>query len=246
MDTFTKRAAPGQEWTLEVEAAGLRWLAEANGAAVVPVVSQAPGELVLQRVPVGTASAGAADRFGHDLATTHRAGAPSYGSPPPGCGERLTIGEAELAMHPHDSFGRYAAEQLVMPFARTARLDTSGMAVLERLCDRLVAGEFDDDVPPARIHGDLWSGNVLWTDRGVVVIDPAAHGGHPITDLAMLALFGAPHLDRIHAACAEAHGLPTGWEDLVPLHQVWPLLVHATLFGGGYGSRAVAAARRYA
>lgn len=245
MDTHTKRTAPSRGWTLEVEAAGLRWLAEAGGATIVEVVAQTPGELVLERLHTATPTAADAEQFGVDLATTHLAGAPSYGSPPPGCGERLTIGEAELMMHPHDTFGEYAAAQLVMPFAVSAGLDPDDRATMVRLCDRLAAGDFDDGTPPARIHGDLWAGNVVWTAQGAVLIDPAAHGGHPITDLAMLALFGVPHLEHIHAACAEAHGLTSDWSELIPLHQVWPLLVHATLFGGGYGRQAVAAARRY-
>ncbi len=97
--------------------------------------------------------------------------------------------------------------------------------------------------PPARLHGDLWSGNVLWAADGVWLIDPAAHGGHRETDLAMLALFGLPHLDRVLAAYAEAAPLADGWRDRVPLHQLFPLVVHATLFGGGYGAQAAAAAR---
>lgn len=115
--------------------------------------------------------------------------------------------------------------------------------MFERLCEHLEGGVFDDPAPPARLHGDLWSGNLLWTPRGAALIDPAAHGGHRITDLAMLSLFGAPHLGRILAAYAEvsAH-LPEDWRDLIPLHQVHPLLVHAVLFGGGYVRQAVDAA----
>ena len=90
--------------------------------------------------------------------------------------------------------------------------------------------------PPARLHGDLWSGNVVWTADGAVLIDPAAHGGHRLTDLAMLELFGAPHLAEIRAGYAAVHPLPApgAWDDLVALHQVYPLGMHAVLFGGGY------------
>ena len=76
----------------------------------------------------------------------------------------------------------------------------------------------------------LWSGGRGW------LIDPAAHGGHRETDLAMLALFGAPHLDRILAAYAEASPLSDGWRSRVPLHQLHPLLVHVCLFGAGYAA----------
>jgi fructosamine-3-kinase len=103
--------------------------------------------------------------------------------------------------------------------------------------------------PPARLHGDLWNGNVLWgLDGQVWAIDPAAHAGHRETDLAMLSLFGLPHLPRVLDAYLEASPLADGWEDRVPLHQLFPLLVHACLFGWGtsgtgYGGRAGAAAR---
>jgi len=82
---------------------------------------------------------------------------------------------------------------------------------------------------------------------GVVLIDPAAHGGHRLTDLAMLALFSTPHLQRILDAYAEASTwLPDGWRALIGLHQLHPLLVHAELFGGGYRAQALEIAKRYA
>ena len=73
---------------------------------------------------------------------------------------------------------------------------------------------------------------------GVVLIDPAAHGGHGLTDLAMLHLFGAPQLEAITSAYAEAADLPEGWADLIGLHQLHPLLVHAVSHGPSYGAEA--------
>jgi len=111
--------------------------------------------------------------------------------------------------------------------------------VVERIADLAGAAE-----PPSRIHGDLWSGNVVWSATGQgVLVDPAAHGGHRETDLAMLALFGYPHLTRVLAGYQAAAPLAPGWQARVPLHQWFPLLVHAVLFGGGYGASAAAAVR---
>jgi fructosamine-3-kinase len=84
---------------------------------------------------------------------------------------------------------------------------------------------------------------VLWSRGGAWLIDPAAHGGHRETDLAMLALFGAPYLDRILGAYGEEAPLAPGWRQRVPLHQLHPLLVHVVLFGGVYREEALAAAR---
>jgi fructosamine-3-kinase len=100
--------------------------------------------------------------------------------------------------------------------------------------------------PPARIHGDLWRGNVLADRSGTPwVIDPAAHGGHRETDLAMMRLFGG-FGDRCFAAYDEIFPLADGWRERVALHQLHPLLVHAVLFGGAYVEQALAAARCYA
>ena len=99
------------------------------------------------------------------------------------------------------------------------------------------------DEPPARLHGDLWSGNVhAGADGRAWLLDPAAHGGHRETDLAMLALFGWPNLERLLAGYTDVAPLAPGWQQRVALHQLFPL-VHAVLFGGSYGVRAAAAAR---
>jgi hypothetical protein len=116
---------------------------------------------------------------------------------------------------------------------------------LERVIDRLpeLAGPAE---PPARLHGDLWSGNVLADGDGRPwLVDPAAYGGHREIDLAMLALFGTPSA-RTLAAYDEVHPRADGHEARVPLWQLLPLLVHAVLFRGGYGVSAAAAARRAA
>jgi len=83
----------------------------------------------------------------------------------------------------------------------------------------------------------------LWSGGRGCLIDPAAHGGHRETDLAMLALFGAPYLDRIVAAYGEVAPLADGWQARVPLHQLHPVLVHVCLFGASYREAAVVAAR---
>lgn len=84
----------------------------------------------------------------------------------------------------------------------------------------------------------------MWTDHGAVLIDPAAHGGHRETDLAMLALFGFPYLDDVLAAYRSARPLREGWRERVDLHQLYPLLAHVVLFGAGYAGQVETATRR--
>ena len=93
---------------------------------------------------------------------------------------------------------------------------------------------------PARVHGDLWSGNVMWTADGgeceAVLIDPAAHGGHREEDLAMLGLFGMTYLRDILEGYQQAHPLKAGWEDRLTLWRLYPIAGHVVFFGGGYVS----------
>lgn len=239
-DALVKERADAPEGFFAAEAAGLAWLAAADGgAATVPVLEVGPGRIVLARLLEARPTERHAESFGRRLAATHDAGAAAFGEPPAGWTGRNFIGSRGQDCRPESSWGRFFAEQRVLPFALIAReigdlrVDEHGL-VLEA-CERLGSGELDDDEPPARLHGDLWTGNVLWTADGVVLIDPAAHGGHRESDLAMLALFGLPHLDAVLGGYEAAHPLRRGWRDRVPLHQLHPLAVHAAGHGRHYG-----------
>jgi fructosamine-3-kinase len=249
-----------------VEAAGLRWLAEAaldGGARAESVVAEGPGWLETERVRTAGTAPGAAAAFGRRLALTHAAGAPSFGCAPPGWSGAGRIGAAPLPLreptprHP-GAWGPFYATDRVLPYLRAAvdagAMDPDGARVVERLASKLDDGDFDAPQPglvrhaAARIHGDLWSGNVLWdADAGGegVLIDPAAHGGHAETDLAMLLLFGQTCHEEILAGYTEVSPVAGGWRERIALHQLHPLLVHAVLFGGGYGASAARVAARY-
>jgi fructosamine-3-kinase len=250
--TFTKRSPGHDPDFYAIEAAGLRWLAAAgpDAARVAQVVAVDDHRIELERLEPVRPSRAAAEVFGRALAATHAAGAAAFGQPPDGWSGDGYIGRQRMSLRPDDAWGRFYAEQRMLPFARRARevghLSAAAYGRVERVAERLLAGQFDDERPVARIHGDLWAGNVLFTPGGVVLIDPAAHGGHGLTDLAMLHLFGAPHLDAMTGAYAEAAALSDGWEDLVGLHQLHPLLVHAVSHGPSYGSEADGVAERYA
>ncbi|MDI5964403.1 fructosamine kinase family protein [Streptantibioticus silvisoli] len=229
------------------EAAGLRWLADTAAVRVPAIHGSDEQWLVLERITEGGPTVRGAERLGRELAALHAAGAPHFGSPPPGGPSDAWIGRAPMRDEPGREWPAWYAEHRVLPYLRGA-VDAGAVGpgeggVVEEVCRRLpeLAGP---PLPPARLHGDLWNGNVLWgEDGGPWLIDPAAHGGHRETDLAMLELFGCPHLDRVLAAYDEAAPLPPGRPQRVALHQLFPLLVHATLFGAPYGRRALTAAR---
>jgi fructosamine-3-kinase len=257
MSVFRKTHFPHPDAAL-FEAAGLGWLAEVDGGArVAEVISARPGLLELELIEDGSATPQAARAFGAALARTHAGGAPGYGFVPGAT--PLFMGRLELrAPEPAPtSWGEFYANERVLPYLRRAveqgRIGGTGQRTIEAVVTRLLDGELDHPQPAlvgegvARLHGDLWNGNVLWPGGGdAVLIDATAHGGHAETDLAMLALFGAPHLEQIFAGYDETSALADGWRDRVDLHQLNPLLVHTVLFGGSYADAAIAAAGPYA
>lgn len=242
------------------EAAGLRRLGAAGGTDVPDVLAVEEDCLILRWVESGRPSAEAAERFGRSLALTHREGGSAGGSGSGAAfgsgsgsgsssapGKDGFIGTLPMPNRAAESWPEFYATRRILPYLKLAR-DRSAIspddarsveAVVRKIVD--LAGPAE---PPARLHGDLWSGNVLWgrVDR-VWLVDPATYSGHRETDLAMLALFGLPHLQRMLDAYHEADPLSDGWEERAPLHQLFPLLVHACMFGGSYGSRAADAAR---
>jgi len=225
VETFTKRnPAP-------LEAAGLRWLAEA-GARVPRIVAESASELVLERVPAGTLNAAGEEELGRMLARMHAAGAPRFGSLP--AAGRFFVGACELPSPEGDDWNDYYLQHRCLPLARRVGLEREVAAV-----------RVDAPVEaPARLHGDLWSGNLLaGADGRPWLIDPAAYGGHREVDLAMLDLFGRIPA-RTAAAYDEVVPLAEGWSERIPLWQLFPLLVHAVLFGGGYLRQAAELARR--
>ena len=227
------------------EAAGLAWLRVPGGPPVVEVLAVDETGLDLVRLEHAPPTASAARELGAGLARLHDAGADAFGVGPDGWAGDGFFGPLAdprpLPAGRHDRWGELAARRRVDPLlamlADEGRLPAARASALRRLSADLLAGRWDDDDAPARLHGDLWSGNVVWTPSGAVLVDPAAHGGHRLTDLAMLHLFGAPHLADVVAGYEAAHPLPAGWRDLLALHQVHPVGMHVVLFGGGYGAQ---------
>jgi fructosamine-3-kinase len=234
---FAKFNARSPRGMFAAEAKGLAWLAEAGALRIPQVVAvaapEAPAQfLVLELIATGRPARDFDERLGRGLAALHRRGAPGFGLD-------------------HDNFvGSLPQENAEAPtwpeFYRTRRLEP----LLRRAADRGLASSrmregfhrlfaaLDDlcgpPEPPARLHGDLWGGNLICDDRGApVLIDPAVYGGHREIDLAMMRLFGGFGA-RVFDAYHEAAPLADGHGERVTLYQLYPLMVHVNLFGGGY------------
>jgi fructosamine-3-kinase len=215
------------------EADGLGRLGAVPGGPPVPeVVLAEAGLLVTTGVDRVSRTPGHEESLGRALAAVHGAPFSTWG------GGSSWIGSCPVDPAPCADGAAFYGARLC---ALAARCGLGEMV-------RVVASHLEELLPPggpALVHGDLWWGNVLFGSDGQSwLIDPSVHGGHPEEDLAMLALFGAVP-DRLLRAYDEVRPLIPGWEDRVALFQLYPLLVHAVLFGTGYRAQAEAVARRF-
>ena len=252
MNDFLKTRPGAPEGFFAAEAAGLRWLAEPSAVPVVEVLETGAEFLRLARVEPAPPSAAGAQEFGRGLARLHEAGAPGFGWAP---AETAWFGPLDdpfpVPTTSHDDHATFVARDRLSPLAQRTRdqLDRAGADAVDAAIEVIGAGAFDGISgqgceAPARVHGDLWSGNLMWTASGGTLIGPAAHGGHRLEDLAMLSLFGAPYLEEIFAGYEAEHPLPAGWREDLPAHLFFGLLAHVALFGGGYAQQTVTVARR--
>ena len=219
------------------EARGLEFL-RAAGALRIPQVlavsaeTEQPSFLLLEFVRSAAPRAGFDEELGRGLAALHRFGAPSFGGPEPNF-----IGRLPQPNRAHQTWSEFYRAERLEAQLRAAVEARRAPAALSRDFERLFA-RLPDLVgatePPARLHGDLWGGNLHIDEQGApCLIDPAVYGGHREVDLAMMQLFGGFNA-RVFSAYAEAFPLSPGHAERVALYQLYPLLVHLNLFGGSY------------
>lgn len=252
--TFVKYSPAAPPGFFAAEAAGLRWLAEAGAVPVAEIISVKADRLTLQRLAQTAPTAAAARDFGAGLARLHSSGAPSFAFTPDAQKSWFgpLSGPFEVPAGPTSDFGEFWATRLrhITGLAAPA-LKRAGepLSPFEGVIEVVAGGAFNGIAgrgreSPSRVHGDLWAGNLMWTPAGVVLIDPAAHGGHRLEDLAMLALFGAPHLAEIFTGYETAYPMPGDWRADLPAHSLFGLIAHVHLFGTGYASQARRAAEQ--
>lgn len=225
------------------EACGLAAIRDARTLRVPEVFSVCPYGILMEDLGAGRPSRDDWVRAGARLARMHRPNSESFGFESDGwCGEspqdntRSTDGYA------------FFIERRLHPQAQRARLsdllDENDMRDLDRMCARL--GDLVPPAPAALVHGDLWTANLHACANGeLALIDAAAvHNGWAETDLAMLTLFGEPHASFFAAYESEA-GVNGEWRERAPIYNLYHLLNHLNLFGGGYLASVRAILRRY-
>jgi fructosamine-3-kinase len=180
--------------------------------------------------------------FGSSLAALHGTTSAQFGF-----AHDNFIGSLPQSNRRHDTWQKFYAEERLMPQMRCAReqgrLNVADAQRLESLCKKLPS--ICPDEPPALTHGDLWNGNFLCnTESKAVLIDPAAAFAHREMDMAMSRLFGG--FDAVfYQSYEDAWPLAPGFEERLEVYQLYYLLVHVNLFGGGYVQSVQRILKRY-
>jgi fructosamine-3-kinase len=219
---------------LALEGYMLSYLA-AHSRLPVPAVLHCDGSLLVMEYRTGQSifPALAQIHAAELLADLHQITAPAFGF------ERDTLIGALPQPNPWtdswlEFFGQHRLRYMAAEAAEAGRLPSAFLPRLERLCSQLDRWLAEPD-QPSLLHGDAWSGNILArAGRITAFLDPAIYYGHPEIELAFTTLFGtfgAPFFRRYEELKPLAPGFMNERKDL---YNLYPLLVHVRLFGGGY------------
>ncbi len=230
------------------EAKGLQLLASTKIFRIPTVIATSateahPAFLLLENIESGNPRPDFWVQFGERLAALHRCKSDHFG-----LDHANFIGSLPQNNTLHTSWVNFYVECRLLPQMQLAaeedKLTTQDHQSFERLFAKFPA--LLPEESPSLIHGDLWNGNFLCDKGGVpVLIDPAICFASREMDLAMALLFGGFD-QKFYEAYQLAYPLLPGWEERIDLYQLYYLMVHVNLFGGGYIQSVRQILRRFA
>ncbi len=226
-DFFAKCNTNAKSDMFQIEHDGLKILKDTNAICIPDMIAFENNFLILEFIPSSNPAACFWENFGRNLAKMHQQTDEKFGL----------------------DFDNYIGS---LPQSNTQYKNWVDFFIQNRLLAQLDMGNYSPSVkqdfeklfaklpnifpanPPSLLHGDLWSGNFLVKDKETpVLIDPAIYFGNREMDIAMCKLFGGFHTD-FYASYNEEFPLESDWEERINLCNLYPLLVHVNLFGGGY------------
>ncbi|RFC43042.1 MAG: Fructosamine-3-kinase [Verrucomicrobia bacterium] len=236
-ECFVKANTAGHLAMFEAEREALRALAEVRAIRVPePYLTSRIGNesfLLMERIEFG--GAGSGERQGRELAALHQR---VSGDGRCGWDRDNFIGSTPQPNRWNSHWGDFFAEHRIEHQLRLNRDAGNVFRGARRFVERVPALAGDHAPGASLLHGDLWGGNAGFDLAGrPVIFDPASYHGDRETDLAFTRLFGG-FGESFERGYHEAWPLPDGWRDRVELYNLYHLLNHALLFGGGYGEQA--------
>ncbi len=248
-DFFVKWNVSAPPDMFQKEAAGLNEMAEAdNPFLVIPKViwatefHQQPGILLMEYLQSAINTNGYDEKLGWGITHLHRKTAAKFGFHHDNyCG--TTIQDNTWTDEWPEFFAHCRIENLVQQIRKLRGISIDELKIYDQLIDR-IPRLLSHQTVPSLIHGDLWSGNYMYTAKGPALIDPACYYADREMELGMMKLFGGFSV-KVWNAYQEEFPLPDGWQERIRLYQLYHVLNHHLLFGGSYGRQAVEIAKEY-
>ena len=205
-------------------------------------VDKFPGLLLMEYLPPAIITDGYAERLGRGIARMHRKTAPDYGFYHSNyCG--ITLQDNTWTNSWPEFYTQFRIGALVRRIIAKHGMMISDQKIYEKLLDKMPQLLAHPTIP-SLIHGDLWSGNYMYTSNGPALIDPACYYADREMELGMMKLFGG-FSPEVWNAYQEEFPLPVGWQERIPLYQLYHLLNHYLLFDGSYGLQSLEIAKMY-
>jgi fructosamine-3-kinase len=234
------------EGIIEKEVDGLRAISDLNCIATPELIlfEKVSGYevMVLSFIKSGLKSIQAWEKFGEQLAEMHSKPAAFYG-----WHQDNFIGSLPQSNEKADDFIDFFINQRIKPQIQLALQNhyftNKELNLFEDLFEKL--NEILPETEPSLVHGDLWGGNFMIGEEGSpYLIDPSIHFNFRETDIAFTHLFGGFD-SKFYEAYNANFPLEPGFQDRIPLYNLYPLLVHLNLFGRGYYSSVVNCLNQY-
>lgn len=224
----------------EKEASGLHFLKQHSDFDIPKVVGVGVSDntqwIVMEFVHGGTRGANYWQQFGHRLAEMHQRAGDQFGLE-----ENNYIGSLSQSNSRSEVWTDFFASERLEPQLKLAKENGLLTAEMSKYFDKLFAKlhRFFPDEPPAPLHGDMWTGNFMTkADGEATIFDPAVYYGHRYMDIGMSKLFGGFD-QHFYDAYREVYPMDPYWKEGIMVANLYPLLVHANLFGGGYAAQVI-------